>query len=44
MYTGAEYVQEGLQMEQAAVLYNICEWRMNSGRVKFQDGILGLGL
>lgn len=25
MYTNAEYIQEGLQIEQASVLYNICK-------------------
>ena len=24
-FTGAEYIQEGLQIEQASVLYNLCE-------------------
>ena len=36
MYTGAEYVQEGLQMEQAAVLYNICEWTVDTAWVEWQ--------
>ena len=25
VYTNAEYIQEGLQIEQASVLYNICK-------------------
>ncbi len=29
MFTNAEYVQEGLQMEQASIIYNIGEYKFS---------------
>ena len=38
-FTGAEYIQEGLQIEQASVLYNLCEWMLTEeGREGGREG------
>ena len=37
-FTGAEYIQEGLQIEQASVLYNLCEWMSLHGGERGREG------
>ena len=38
-FTGTEYIQEGLQIEQASVLYNLCEWMLREeGRERGRKG------